>query len=343
MTVAIVGCGRIGAVHDAAVRACTPDARVVFCDADGERARATAAGRPHYSDLSACLANERPDVVHVCTPPAAHAATAVEALEAGAAVLVEKPMALDRDGASRIAAALRARPGALCVDHNFLFEPCVRAARTWVAEGRLGRLLAADVFYGVDPLPGDAGPGAWAHALPGGRFTDVLPHALYLVREFVGDVARVTACTASASAPTTELGVVLACERGLGSVRVSLASAPWALSLVLRGDRGTATVDLARQRAVLAARPAYGGRHVAQLHLATSTGAQTIAGVAARVAGKLSGRLRGYPGMRALIASFHRAVRDGMPPPVPFADGVAVAAALEDVRAHVEATPGMVA
>jgi predicted dehydrogenase len=65
--------------------------------------------------------------------------------------------------------------------------------------------------------------------------------------------------------------------------------------------------------------------------VATATAAQTALGVVDRVLGKATGRLRGYPGMRTLIAAFHRSVRDGLPPPVPFRDGLAVVSTLETI------------
>jgi predicted dehydrogenase len=336
MKVAVVGCGRIAQAHAAAVRRLDEGAPLVFCDPDADAARRTAAafgGGPTYRTLDECLAAERPDVVHVCTPPATHADLAVRALSARAAVLVEKPLALSRAETTIIASALRERPGALCIDHNFLFEPSMLTARGWVNAGRIGHVLAADVFYGVDPLPGEAGPGVWAHGLPGGRFTDVLPHAIYLARHFMGDVERVAACDGHGAAGRTDLGVTLACARGLASLRISLAATPWELGVVLRGEEGTIRVDLARQRAVLAHVPRHGGRRVTQLRVATATAAQTALGVVDRVLGKATGRLRGYPGMRTLIAVFHRSVRDGLPPPVPFQDGAAVVAALETILA----------
>ena len=345
MKVAVVGCGRIGQTHAAAVCGLGGDTSLVFCDPDEKAARRAAAsfgGRPAYATLDDCLAAERPDVVHVCTPPDTHADLAVRALSAGAAVLVEKPLALSGAETTTIAAALRQRPGALCVDHNFLFEPCMLTARGWVSAGRIGRVHAADVFYGVDPLPGDTGPGAWAKALPGGRFTDVLPHALYVARHFVGDVERVAACDGQGPAGRTDLGVTLACTRGLASVRVSLAATPWELGVVLRGEEGTIRVDLARQRAVLAHVPRGGGRRVTQLRVAAATTTQTALGVVGRALGKASGRLRGYPGMRALIAAFHRSVRDGLPPPVPFQDGAAVVATLEAILACLRAGENLV-
>ena len=334
MKVAVMGCGRIGATHAAAVRGLGDGASLVFSDPDLDAARRTAAsfgGGPAYGDVDDCLATERPDVVHVCTPPDTHADLAVRVLSAGAAVLVEKPLALSRTEAALVADALCGRPGVLCVDHNFLFEPCMLTARGWVSAGRIGRVLAADIFYGVDPLPGGTQPAPWIAQLPGGRFTDVLPHALYLACHFMGDVEEVAACDAQGPTGRTELGVTLACARGLASVRVSLAATPWELGVVLRGEEGTIRVDLARQRAVLLRVPRGAGRRTAQLRVAAATATQTALGVVDRALGKTTGRLRGYPGMRALISAFHRSVRDGLPPPVPFHEGAAVVNALEAI------------
>jgi predicted dehydrogenase len=136
--------------------------------------------------------------------------------------------------------------------------------------------------------------------------------------------------------------VTLACARGLASVRVSLAATPWELGLVLRGEEGTIRVDLARQRAVLAHVPRDAGRRRTQLRVTAATAAQTALGIADRVLGKATGRLRGYPGMRALIGAFHRSVRDGLPPPVPFQDGAAVVLALEAILACLRAGEALI-
>ena len=131
--------------------------------------------------------------------------------------------------------------------------------------------------------------------------------------------------------------MTLACARGLASVRVSLAAAPWELGVVLRGEEGTIRVDLARQRAVLLQVPPGAGRRSTQLRVAAATAAQTALGVADRLLGKATGRLRGYPGMRALIAAFHRGVRDGLPSPVPFHEGAAAVCAMEAILSSLDA------
>src|SRR5262245_66183512 len=109
-------------------------------------------------------------------------------------------------------------------------------------------------------------------------------------------------------------------------MRVSLAATPWELGVVLRGEEGTIRIDLARQRAVLVRVPRGAGRRTTQLRVAAATAAQTALGVVDRALGKATGRLRGYPGMRARIPGFHRSVRDGLPPPVTLPDGAAVGA-----------------
>lgn len=339
MKVAIVGYGRIGRVHAEAVRAERDVERLVICDpalAAPETADVVA-GTPIFASVDTMLASVRPDVVHVCTPPTTHASVAVRALRAGAHVLVEKPMAISTEECGRIGAALRGRAGALCADHNFLFEPEVLTARRWVGEGHIGRVVGVDAYYGVDSLVGAGGPGAWSGALPGGRFTDLLPHPIYLTIEFLGAVRGVSArwCGEAVGDPT-ELAAVLECERGLATIHVSLAAVPWELGLVVRGTAGSIRVDLARQRSTLL-RPARGPRPVAAVRSAASAGAQAVAGNVRRVGGKLSGRLRGYPGLRALVARFYASVREELPPPVGFGEGAAVVAVLERIRLQLAA------
>jgi predicted dehydrogenase len=340
MKVAIIGFGRIGRVHAAAVRAEPDVERLAICDPAiaTPEAGMIGSGTAVYGDVDAMLASLCPDVVHVCTPPATHASLAARALRTGARVYVEKPMALTTEECGRVAAALRHDPAALCVGHNFLFEPEVLLARRWVADGRIGRLASVDVFYGVDTLGGVAGPGAWSGALPGGRFTDLLPHPIYLTAHFLGAVRGVSARWRGAGADTepSELGAVLECERGVGIVHVSLATVPWELGITLRGTQGTIRVDLARQRAVLV-HPGRGPRQVAALHSAASVGMQTARATVRRVTGKLSGALRGYPGLRGLVARFYASIRDGLPPPVSFADGAAVVSVLERMRLQLAA------
>ena len=96
--VAIVGTGGIAAVHaDNLARTGGRAELVAACDVDQARLDAFAdrhgiAGR--YLSLTELLAEAKPDIVHLCTPPMMHIDQALECLAAGVHVLSEKPPAL---------------------------------------------------------------------------------------------------------------------------------------------------------------------------------------------------------------------------------------------------------
>lgn len=344
MKVALIGAGRIGQVHAQYIREQPGIEQLVVCDREaGVAARVGArfGAQATFDDVAAMLEAVHPDVVHVCTPPALHVAPALLALEAGAHVLVEKPMTLDVADLPRLEAAVVRRPGALCVDHNFLFEPEMIMARRWLQEGQIGAVCGADMFYGADTAVGIAEPGAWSRQLPGGRFTDLLPHAIYLLMHVLGEVRGVEArSSAAGGGPTdaaTDLCAVLDCERGVGSIRVSLVAIPWELALTIRGTEGMIRVDFAKQTALLLRPRLHFGRRLAQVVLGLDVGLQAIRGSVGRFWGKANGRLRGYPGMRTLIGHFYRSVREGLAPPVSYAEGAATVAASQRIREALQA------
>jgi predicted dehydrogenase len=93
---AIIGTGGIANAHIRAIQALAPRTEAVAAvDIDLERVETFC--RRHsipraYTDSAAMLATERPDLVHICTPPRFHAELSIQALEAGAWVLCEKPL-----------------------------------------------------------------------------------------------------------------------------------------------------------------------------------------------------------------------------------------------------------
>ncbi|WP_165986619.1 Gfo/Idh/MocA family protein [Streptomyces sp. YIM 98790] len=108
--VAVVGTGGIaGICHLPALAAEAARTRVVAAvDVDADRLAAFCAEHSipaAYSDLDAMLDAERPDLVHICTPPFLHAEQVVACLRAGAWVWCEKPLCLSLAEYDAIAAA----------------------------------------------------------------------------------------------------------------------------------------------------------------------------------------------------------------------------------------------
>jgi predicted dehydrogenase len=91
-----------------------------------------------YDDMSLMLDGESPDFVDIASPPAFHADAARLALEAGAHVLVEKPLCLDAAEFERLAALARAQSRVLMCAHNWQFAPAYKRAYELVASGRIG-------------------------------------------------------------------------------------------------------------------------------------------------------------------------------------------------------------
>jgi predicted dehydrogenase len=146
--VAVVGSGGIAEVgHIPALRAAAARVEVVAAvDVDPERLadfRRQYGIPAGYATVEAMLATEKPDLVHVCTPPATHADIAVRCLEAGAWVLVEKPPCLSLAEYARIEAAERQGGPYASVVFQHRFGSGARNAVDLVQSGALGRPLVA--------------------------------------------------------------------------------------------------------------------------------------------------------------------------------------------------------
>lgn len=128
LRVAVFGAGRRGTAHTEAIADLEARARVVgIADVDDARAASLAAdGAPHAvagADAMAMLDELTPDVVYVTTPPASHREQTVAALEAGAHVVLEKPIALTVEDAEAIGEAASRSGRMVHVCHQLRYIP----------------------------------------------------------------------------------------------------------------------------------------------------------------------------------------------------------------------------
>ncbi len=154
MRVAIIGTGGIARVHVRLIRELDGEL-VAVCGRTSDSARSFATA-PAYDDVTRMLHEQKPDVVHVCSPNHLHAAHSVAAFEAGAHVLCEKPMATNTDECRRMidAATKAGRVGA--VAYTYRGYPLVEILRRKVANGDFGMLRRVGGCYlSQDVLPAD--------------------------------------------------------------------------------------------------------------------------------------------------------------------------------------------
>jgi len=192
--IGIIGCGGIARSHLAGYKA-LPDVQVtqvydVIPESTAkfaEAAQATAA-----ESVEALIGSGEVDAVSLCTPPAGKVALVQTLLDAGIAILSEKPLAINADDAQQIADLVKAKNvtfmSAFC--HRF-HGPIIELKRL-IDDGTLGRpLLFRNLFAGYLALEGNHR--ATPEVSGGGCLMDHCAHSLDLFRHLVGDPVRIHA------------------------------------------------------------------------------------------------------------------------------------------------------
>src|SRR5207253_11407446 len=176
-----------------------------------------------YRDVQQMLDVERPDAVHVLTPPHTHARVAAMSLERGIPTLVEKPLALTSADVEIMSAAARRGSTFFTAGHNRLFDPPMLIARRLWESGELGELVAIESYQA-----GVASERGWLGELAGGGIGALVPHPLYLQLYFLGAVERLAALAFSpkGGGRTGELRVLMQGQGRTGSLTTSMHASP---------------------------------------------------------------------------------------------------------------------
>jgi len=331
MKVAIVGCGQISRVHVSALQEIEGLEIGAVCDRDEWRAREIAnlaGGGNAYGDLATLLQEERPDAVHVLTPPETHAELAIQAMEAGCHVLVEKPMAVSLPQADSMIAAARENQVKLCTNHNYLFKPSIMRARQLVDSGTIGQVVYVDSYYGLSGESGTqigtTGRSHWAWRLPGGVFTNFLPHLIYLQLAFLPQVDSVAGVTLGQDSRVgtlaTEMTVLLQGSGASGIMSFSMRAKPYAKFVDIYGTKGIVHADLVREVCTIH-RASRLPRMLSKAIFNLEDSVQLVSGTATSTAKVVLGRLKNYPGLHDLVREFYASIMNDQEPPVPGEEG----------------------
>jgi len=144
-----------------------------------------------YSNMSEMLSKEHPDIVDVCTPPSVHAPVAVEAMEAGCHVLLEKPMASSLADCDKMIEAAKKNNVKLSVVHNQRFYPPFLKAEELVKNGAIGELTGMKITSLTPREEYLVHEKHWIHKLPGGIIGETGPHVIYMSLAFIKNVKYV--------------------------------------------------------------------------------------------------------------------------------------------------------
>jgi predicted dehydrogenase len=257
--VGLVGAGHISRTHLAAwarAEGCNVVA-VHDRDRDAAAGRASRFGIPRVAErldelIEAC------DVVDICTPPQSHAPIVEQVIAADRHLLIEKPVVTDLADWQRLLPEIERRRVSLGVVHNLKFGRGVQRALRWVAGGRIGRVLRLKHEFLTHPEADRmlVAERHWSHDLPGGRWFETLPHALYLTHAFAGaldldHVAAFATAQAPSGAPVDEVAITLKGERCIATIDYSAHCRINRRRLTVEGTDGSIEVDLLGDSAVL--------------------------------------------------------------------------------------------
>jgi predicted dehydrogenase len=173
-----------------------PDAEIV---AVGSRTQASADAFAAEFDVAnrhdsyeALVADPDVDAVYVSTPHPGHRAATLMAIEAGKAVLVEKPFAMDSAQAGEMIDAARARGTFLMEAMWMRFLPHIARVREILAEGTLGQIAYVTAEHG-QWFAADPQFRLFAPSLGGGALLDLGIYPVSFAHFVLGPPARITA------------------------------------------------------------------------------------------------------------------------------------------------------
>ncbi len=308
-----------------------PDVEIAAVyDRRAERAAhlASTAGErvPSYDNLDKFLA-EGLDLVSVATSPWSHRDVAVAALEAGAHVFTEKPMAMDSVEAQSMVAAATEAERLLCVSHNFLFSRSLREADRRLAGTPVDYAAGLQLSSEARRLP------EWYRELPGGLMFDEMPHMLYSLNHYLGGSLEAEHVRASFDADghprTVEL--LLRGRTGQGQITMVFCAPVSEWHLMLSTRERLVSLDLFRDIAInLSPDGAHKAKDIAR------TSASLLSGHVGGFlkAGSRLVRKRQFWGHEVVIPQFVEATLGRAPVPVPVEDALSVVRVTDQVLAE---------
>jgi len=324
--VALLGCGQIADAHLQQIQRIRSAKVVGVCDVHEDLAWQAAARFSvprHFTSLQRMIEDTRPDVVHITTPAQTHAPLAIELLQAGCHVFVEKPFTMDAAEARDVLRVARQTQRRVCVGHDQLFDPAWLTCKLWIRQGRIGQVRHIESILGY-PINGTFGnlvagnPQHWVRKLPGGLFQNTISHPLYRITDLMEeDQPQLQGGwrTRNGWNFPTELNISLHGTTQSGSLTFSTLLPPQRITRVY-GNTGLIDIDFDAQTLRLSSQPRLPGAF-AKLESASRQFGNGLWNLQQNFWKFARAEIHYFAGMKNLFAAFYDAIQHGTPLPIP--------------------------
>lgn len=194
MKYALIGCGRISVNHITAAQANGLDIVAVsdvLPDKMDEKKQKFNLGdsTKTYTDYREMLDKEQPELVAICTESGKHAAIALDCIDAGCHVIIEKPIALSLVDADEIIRRAKEKGVKVCANHQNRFNKAIQKIRDALENKRFGKMFygTAHIRWCRDKNYYTQAPwrGTWEQ--DGGALMNQCIHNIDLLRWMMGD------------------------------------------------------------------------------------------------------------------------------------------------------------
>ncbi|HZR63796.1 MAG TPA: Gfo/Idh/MocA family oxidoreductase [Terriglobales bacterium] len=337
LKIAIVGCGKIADSHAAQIGRIRECEIVAGCDTEPLMAQQFCERfgvKRSFSDLAQMFAEVAPDVVHVTTPPKSHFAVAKSCLESGCHVYVEKPFALNEEEARTMITMARERGLNITAGHDDQFGHAARRMRALVQSGFLGDgPVHMESYYGyalghtgyAGALLGD--PRHWVRRLPGKLLHNIISHGIARIAEFLTtESPRIIAWGFTSpmlrrmgeSEIIDELRVLIReGESATAYFTFSSQMRPLLHQFRLYGSKNGLVLDQ-DQETLIKLRGDHLKSYLEKFVPPVSFAMQYLGNLKTNLYTFLRNDFHMKSGMKYLIESFYRSIREGTPPPIPY-------------------------
>jgi predicted dehydrogenase len=323
---ALIGAGQIARQHLSCLQTLPGVEIAAVCDLSPAVAEMIAerfGAKAWFTDHATMLRDVKPDVVHVTTPPTSHFRLAMDSLDAGAHVLVEKPATTTFAELEQLVQRAGERKLVFAEDYNYVFNHATRQIAEWIDTGALGAVVHVDVMMALNLF----GPGGFADPnashpalkLAGGALADFLPHLASLAHRFIGAHRRahsVWTKRRQSILPYDELHAVVEGERGTATLGFSSTAQPDAFWLRVYGERAHAATNLFETRLTLE-RLRDGPKPLQPLKNGLEEGKAVRSAAIGTLMRKFKKGPGTYDGMWHLVAGMYGALANGTALPVP--------------------------
>ena len=283
------------------------------------------AGSTAYDSIDAMLATVKPAVVHICTPLASHVPLAKKAIESGAHVLLEKPLAGTAEETQSLL-ELAARHGVvLCPVHQFAFQDGIFRARKVLR--RMGEVLHAS--FTICSAGGADHESASIERI----LADILPHPLSVMRSLWPEIDLVDRNWNSFHPRNGELYLSALSGKTVTGIYISMNARPTRCEMDIYCERGRIHLNFFHGYAVVQKGRVSRFRKIIQPF---GWSVRTFAAAGGNLVRRIVNREPAYPGLRKLVSEFYSAVNAGTSGPIPDGDTLAIAAARDRILAGIE-------